>query len=64
MTVYSNAKNVFTFDPLPYWYSKGAVVDITQYTDITSIEIERMKLYKSIEFKYAKIANVCLINSF
>jgi hypothetical protein len=54
MTVYSNAKNVFTFDPLPYWYSKGAVVDITQYTDITSIEIERMKLYKSIEFKYAR----------
>ncbi|NBU05647.1 MAG: hypothetical protein EBT39_04790, partial [Sphingobacteriia bacterium] len=52
LTVYSNTKNVFTFDPIPYWYSKGAVVDITEYTDITSIEIERMKLYKSIEFKY------------
>jgi hypothetical protein len=62
MTVYSNAKNVFTFDPLPYWYSKGAVVDITQYTDITSIEIERMKLYKSIEFKYAD--SECMLNKF
>jgi hypothetical protein len=62
LTVYSNAKNVFTFDPLPYWYSKGAVVDITQYTDITSIEIERMKLYKSIEFKYAD--SECMLNKF
>ena len=62
LTVYSNTKNVFTFDPLPYWYSKGAVVDITQYTDITSIEIERMKLYKSIEFKYAN--SECMLNKF
>ena len=62
LTVYSNTKNVFTFDPIPYWYSKGAVVDITQFTDITSIEIERMKLYKSIEFKYAD--SECMLNKF
>lgn len=62
MTVYSNTKNVFTFDPIQYWYSKGAVVDITQYTDITSIEIERMKLYKSIEFKYAD--SECMLNKY
>ena len=62
MTVYSNTKNVFTFDPLPYWYSKGKIRDITQYTDITSIEIERMKLYKSVEFKYAD--SECMLNKF
>jgi hypothetical protein len=62
LTVYSNTKNVFTFEPLPYWYSKGAVVDITQYTDITSIEIERMKLYKSVEFKYQD--SECMLNKF
>jgi hypothetical protein len=62
LTVYSNTKNVFTFDPIPYWYSKGAVVDITKYTDITSIEIERMKLYKSIEFKYQD--SECMLNKF
>ena len=62
LTVYSNTKNVFTFDPLPYWYSKGAVVDITQYTDITSIEIERMKLYKSVEFKYQD--SECMLNKY
>ena len=62
LTVYSNTKNVFTFDPIQYWYSKGAVVDITEYTDITSIEIERMKLYKSIEFKYQD--SECMLNKY
>ena len=52
MTITSPQKNVFTFDPLPVWYGKGKIRDITQFTDVTSIEIERMKLYKSIEFKY------------
>ena len=62
LTVYSNTKNVFTFDPIQYWYSKGAVVDITKYTDITSIEIERMKLYKSVEFKYQD--SECMLNKY
>ena len=62
LTVYSNTKNVFTFEPIQYWYSKGAVVDITKYTDITSIEIERMKLYKSIEFKYQD--SECMLNKY
>ena len=62
LTVYSNTKNVFTFEPIQYWYSKGAVVDITKYTDITSIEIERMKLYKSVEFKYQD--SECMLNKY
>jgi hypothetical protein len=62
LTVYSNTKNVFTFDPIPYWYSKGAILDITEYTDITSIEIERMKLYKSVEFKYQD--SECMLNKY
>ena len=62
LTVYSNTKNVFTFEPIQYWYSKGAIIDITQYTDITSIEIERMKLYKSIEFKYQD--SECMLNKY
>ena len=52
LTVYSKTKNVYTFDPIPFWYSNGAIIDITKFTDITSIEVERVKLYKSIEFKY------------
>jgi hypothetical protein len=62
MTVYSNTKNVFTFDPLPVWYGRGVIRDITQYTDVTSIEIERMKLYKSIEFKYQD--SECFLNKY
>jgi hypothetical protein len=62
LTVYSNTKNAFTFEPIQYWYSKGAVVDITKYTDITSIEIERMKLYKSVEFKYQD--SECMLNKY
>ena len=52
MTVYSKTKNVFTFEPIVDWYKKGAVIDITKFTDVTSIEVERLKLYKLIEFKY------------
>lgn len=52
MTVYSIEKNVFTFIPINDWYGKGLKYNITQYTDVTGIEIERMKLYKTIEFKY------------
>jgi hypothetical protein len=52
LTVYSKKKNEYTFDTIPFWYSNGSVYDVTKYTDITSIEVERVKLYKSIEFKY------------
>ena len=62
MTAYSTQKNVFTFDPIPYWYYKGNIIDITQFTDVTSIEIERMKLYKSIEFKYQD--SECFMNKY
>jgi hypothetical protein len=44
--------NTFQILPLEDWYSQGAIVDITQYTDIDSIDIERIKLYKKIAFKY------------
>ena len=37
-------------------------MDITEFTDITSIEIERMKLYKSIEFKYQD--SECMLNKY
>jgi hypothetical protein len=44
--------NTFEVLPLEDWYSQGAIVDITEYTDIDSIDIERIKLYKKIAFKY------------
>ena len=62
LTVYSNEKDVYTFETINNWYQGGAVVDITEYTDVTSIEIERMKLYKSIEFKYQD--SECMMNKY
>ncbi len=52
LTCYGTAENVFQVEPLDDWYAKGAVVDITEYTDIKSINIDRIKLYKTIEFNY------------
>ena len=51
-TCVATSENVFEILPLEDWYSQGAIVDITEYTDIDSIDIERIKLYKKIAFKY------------
>jgi hypothetical protein len=46
------SENVFEVLPLDEWYAKGALVDVTEYTNIDSIDVERIKLYKKISFKY------------
>ena len=46
------SSNTFEVLPLDEWYAQGAIVDVTKYTDITSIDVERIKLYKKIAFKY------------
>jgi hypothetical protein len=60
MTIYSLVENEYWIEPLDDWYSKGAVVDISQYTDVTSIEMERMPLYKKIQFKFTD--SECFLN--
>lgn len=60
MTIYSVKDNEYWLEPLDDWYSKGAVVDISQYTDVTSIEMERMPLYKKIQFKFTD--SECFLN--
>jgi hypothetical protein len=44
----------FHIEPLDVWYAAGGEVDITPYTIIDSIKIDRPKLHKSISFEYAK----------
>jgi len=51
-TCVGTSENVFEILPLEDWYQQGAIVDITEFTDIDSIDIERIKLYKKIAFKY------------
>ena len=62
MTIYSINDGEYWLEPLDDWYSKGAVVDITQHTDVTSIEMERMPLYKKIQFKFQD--SECFINKY
>ena len=54
LTCYATSIDNFQVEPLDDWYSKGAVVDITDYVDTDEITIERHKLYKSIIFDYEK----------
>ena len=60
MTIYSLVENEYWLEPLDDWYSKGALVDITQHTDVTTIEMERMPLYKKIQFKFTD--SECFLN--
>jgi len=46
--------DTFEVLPLDEWYAQGVITDVTEYTDITSIDVERIKLYKKISFKYQK----------
>lgn len=51
-TCVGTSENEFEILPLDEWYAKGAIVDVTEFTDLESIDIERIKLYKKIAFKY------------
>lgn len=42
----------FKIEPLEDWYTQGRITDVTKYIDIDSIDIERVKLYKKIDFKH------------
>ena len=48
----TDTPNEFLVETLNYWYASGNVFDITTFTDPTSIDIERVKLYKKISFRY------------
>ena len=44
----------FQIEPLDQWYSYGDEINITEYVDVSSIKIDRPKLYKNIDFSYKK----------
>jgi len=53
LTCYATGLDKFQIEPLDEWYSKGAVIKLNDI-DVTSIDIDRHKLYKSISFDYEK----------
>ena len=54
LTCYATSVDNFQVEPLDDWYTKGAVIDITEHVDTDEITIERHKLYKEISFDYEK----------
>lgn len=62
MTTYSITDAEYFVEPLDDWYSKGAVVDVSEYVDVISIDIQRMPLYKAISFKYQD--SECVLNKY
>ena len=58
LTCYGTEADIYTIEPLNEWYAKGSVINITEYTDIESINVDRVKLFKSINFNYEQSENV------
>jgi hypothetical protein len=54
MVIYGTGTNIWKAEPLENWYALGDIYDITEFTDINSIDIERVKLYKKISFEHEK----------
>jgi len=53
-TCYATDANTFIVEPLDLWYNKGAIYDITEFTDTDSIDINRANIFKKLSFKYQK----------
>jgi hypothetical protein len=54
LTCYATSVDNFQVEPLDDWYTRGAVIDITEHVDTDEMTIERHKLYKEISFDYEK----------
>jgi hypothetical protein len=54
LTCYPVGDSTFQIEPLQDWYDHGRDIDITEYTDVKSINYERVKLHKRIAFNYEK----------
>jgi hypothetical protein len=62
MVCVGEKEKVYNLSPLDDWYGQGAIIDISQYTDVESIDVARMPLYKKISFKYEE--SDCFINKY
>ena len=44
----------YILEPLEIWYASGDVIDITPYTDMASIKVDRIAPYQEINFSWEK----------
>lgn len=52
------SSNSFYIDTLNNYYLDGKILDLTEFIDISNVEISRPEIYKTISFKYLKTNNV------
>lgn len=58
LMIIPTAKDTYEFIPLESYYNEGKILDITEFVYSEEMEIERPKLYKSVNFQYEKSTNV------
>jgi len=54
LTCYGTDDDVYQIEDIENWYNVGDLYDTTTYTDIESIEVKKVPLYKKINFEYAE----------
>ena len=52
LTCYGTAQDVYQIEPLEQLYNSGTLYDVTTHTDIKSIDVSRLPLYKRISLTY------------
>ena len=55
LTCYGTAQDVYQIEPLEQWYNSGTLYDVTTHTDLESIDVSRLPLYKRISLTYQEI---------
>jgi len=58
LTCYGIDETTYRIETIEQWYNLGDIYDITEHTELTSIDISRIKLFKRIEFSYTKSENL------
>lgn len=52
LTCYGISRNVYEIQTVEEWYNEGQIWDITQFTDTKNIDIKRIPLFNTINYKY------------
>ena len=52
LTCFSNEADIYQIESIETWYNVGDLYEITTETDIESIEMQRLNLFKKINFEY------------
>ena len=58
LTCYSTDGITYQIEQLEEWYSAGQTYDISEYCQTDEIDVERVKPFKTINFKYQECENL------